>query len=1178
MSPLFLLLASVAVGISVMLAVRFQLVLRPLPSIVTASVSRLTRSLQSLLRTVGTAVPTRLLWVGVIGTLAITTATSLRTAAFNNTVELPIEVLPPDGASPHIEPVTLSISNASGIDSMYIQGHHLDYHKSEYADQNGYDTKASFRVNGGPWVAISNATSVCRFPESQYGCIGGPYNTLRLRVDATRSGAWRDGSNLVEFRFNGTEGISSGYRILEIDVLAGSMSRMGNTTFVEANPDSWGPATSNPADLAEGRDLFQQRNLLTEGPDGLDIVASCADCHARDGRDLWYYNFSNRSIEARSRFHGLSQSDAEKISSWIRTLHTGPDAEYFELPAGMTVGDLGRPWNPPYQPGPGTDDRPVEQWAAGAGLDWVLDTDAETKEYLFPDGLNGPSAESIASTESTLNVREIPVAVPFPDISEWWPDYHPLDAYGDPFLDMDVYQGYQDILALNDPTVRDREVQDAISGDRRFSGILSYFDDFHQDGINVTPQGRFGETWDMEAQVKHSFQLWQLMKTWEAMHRYDLEDIAPDVLPGRTDEIRDDRDTVPGGEKYQWFHQNQIAWWAAPHMNSRPYFPGTSPYQTQAQNQFFSHTWYQLQLTLNAGSRWPNGNKPMDWKYHFDLLSETSMAYDVPAGWRYTLSFIKQQQMYDTGKPIGRSSWFVRHTHPRWLFREGKGRRAMWQAMGSDHLEVLELVTRSFVETSMHYADSTPADDPYGAQAWPRSSDPQVEEVEPFGYTPTFNEGFHHSRYKANGFYLMAGELFGRGADPAVVDELARWGDAMWPNGDWSQWFATDGQAEVSLNQGWNLISADVAPDTPNMESIFADIEGDVVIVKNELGESYVPGYEINTIGEWSNAQAYKVFVNAPRTLLISGTEMNASSDISLSAGWNYVGYWPDTAMPAEEAFASLGSDLVIAKDVAGNAYVPAENVNTLHDGTGEVRPGQGYQVYVASDAVLSYPDIATSGGTPRASSETGSSTVGPASGVAASSTVIVHGESLDDGTRVLALTDEGDMVGAGTVTNGRALVRVWADNPQTAVVDGASPNQSLQFAILSDASEEPLPLDHVRDIISGRPAAKTIQYADNQILVARVDAEPVEVDLEQNYPNPARTTTTIEYTVPSAGTIQLQVYDLLGRKVATLVDEEKGPGRHSVSVDASRFSSGVYFYRLRAGGTIESRKMVVVK
>ena len=917
-------------------------------------------TIQSITRTATSAIPTSLIWLGLLGLLAATTAASLRTATISTTVELPIEVFSPDGASPHIESITVSISDPAGIDSMYIQGHQLDYHKSEYADQNGYDTKASYRVNSGPWVPISNVTATCRYPEAEYECIGGPYNTLRLRVDATQSGAWQSGPNLIEFRFNGTEGISSGYRILDLDVLASSFSRIGATTFTQADPDTWTPATTDPADLAEGRDLFQQRNLLTEGPDGPDLIASCADCHARDGRDLWYYNFSNRSIEARSRFHGLSQTEAEKISSWIRTLHTGSEAEHFDLPTGVTVGDLGRPWNPPYQPGPSIDDRPVELWAAGAGLEWVLDNDADTKQHLFPDGLNSESAKSIASTETTMNVREIPIAVPLPDISEWWPDYHPFDVYGESeILNSSMWSAYEDIQSLDDPAVRDSEIQAAANGTRRFSGILSYFDDFHQGGNNYTMEPRFANNLDLELQGRHAFQQWQLMKTWEAMTRNDLEDIAPQILPGRTDEIRDDRSVVPGGEKYQWFHQNQIIWWAAPHMSARPDFPGMSPYPTPAQNQFFSHTWYQLQMTLNAGTRWPNGNKPMDWKYHFDLLSEASAAYGVPAGWRYFQGYLKMIEMYDTGKPISGSSWFIRHIHPRWMFRTGKGRQAMWDAMGPDYLDVLELSTEAFVNGSSFWADSTPDSDPYGADAWPRgtSGNLWIDEVESKSYVPSFTDGYHHTCCRANGFYKMADDLTARGADPAVVDDLAQWGNAMWPEGNWSQWFAATGQQEISLRHGWNLVSANITPESPSMESVFEGLNSDVVLVKDEQGESYVPAYGANSIGSWEVAEAYKVYSTAPRTLTITGAATSGNSSIYLNAGWNYVSYWPEEPMPAEDAFASLGSDLVVVRDLNGNEYRPGDDINTLHDGTGEVRPGHGYQVYVLNDAELTYPD-----------------------------------------------------------------------------------------------------------------------------------------------------------------------------------------------------------------------------
>ncbi len=905
----------------------------------------------------GLRTPASVFYLCAVALLATATVVSFRAVMPATTVELPIEVFPPDGSSPHVESVMVDITDPSGIDHLFLKGHHLGYHKSDYADQNGYDQKASVRINGGSWTPISNATSTCRFPEEQYECIGGPYNTLRLEVDATQSGDWTSGNNLIEFRFNGTEGISSGYRILELDVLAGSESRLGETTFTKDDPDSWSPTLTDPDSLSDGKSLFQERDILLESPDGPQIVASCADCHARDGRDLWYYNFSSRSIQARARYHGLSQSKAVKISSWIRSLPDGPDGDRFDLPSGVTVGDLGRPWNPPYQPGPNIDDRPVEQWAAGAGLEWVLDSDQETKQYLFPNGLNGSEAESIASTETTLNVREIPIAVPLPDILEWWPDYHPLDVYGEStFLNSEIWSKYQDILTLEDPTVRQNEIDAAANGSRRWSGIRSYFDDFHRGGTSLTMQSRFANDFALGRLAAMSFQQWQLMKNWEAMHRYDLEDIAPTILPGRTDEIRDDRSTVPGGEKYQWFHQNQIPWWVAPHMNARPDYPEDAPYPTPEQNSFFSHTWYQLQMTLNAGSRWPNGNKPMDWKYHFGHLPNTMSEYGVAGGWRYTLGYLKMIEMYDTGKSIDGSSWFIRHSHPRWMFFTYKGRGEMWTAMGSDYLRVLELITQSFLETSINYADSTPESDTYGADAWPRgesSTDVGIEEVEPESHVPSFENGYHHSDYKANGFYLMADDLSSRGADPQVIDQLARWGEAMWSEGNWEQWFQSTSTSSqnISLNRGWNLISSSLSPSDNSISSIFSDVESDLAVVQNQQGDAYDPTSSNNTLDTWDDSQGYRVYMTSEQTMSIDGTALESPS-LSLEQGWNLIPYYPSSEMPVADAFASISDEVDVVKDQAGNSYIPARDLNEI----GSLMPGQAYKVYVNTATTFSYP------------------------------------------------------------------------------------------------------------------------------------------------------------------------------------------------------------------------------
>jgi len=89
----------------------------------------------------------------------------------------------------------------------------------------------------------------------------------------------------------------------------------------------------------------------------------------------------------------------------------------------------------------------------------------------------------------------------------------------------------------------------------------------------------------------------------------------------------------------------------------------------------------------------------------------------------------------------------------------------------------------------------------------------------------------------------------------------------------------------------------------------------------------------------------------------------------------------------------------------------------------------------------------------------------------------------------------------------------------------------------------------------------------------------PQSFILSQNYPNPFNPITSIKYTIPSASRVSLKVYDILGREVKTLVDEEKSAGDHTVTFDGSNLPSGTYFYRLQANsGFVRTKKMVLVK
>ncbi len=86
------------------------------------------------------------------------------------------------------------------------------------------------------------------------------------------------------------------------------------------------------------------------------------------------------------------------------------------------------------------------------------------------------------------------------------------------------------------------------------------------------------------------------------------------------------------------------------------------------------------------------------------------------------------------------------------------------------------------------------------------------------------------------------------------------------------------------------------------------------------------------------------------------------------------------------------------------------------------------------------------------------------------------------------------------------------------------------------------------------------------------------QVYLLGNFPNPFNPSTEISFSLPNASDVKLEVYNIMGQKVATVIDGLFEAGDHTAMWDASSFSSGVYFYRLEAGEFVETRKMVLLK
>lgn len=115
----------------------------------------------------------------------------------------------------------------------------------------------------------------------------------------------------------------------------------------------------------------------------------------------------------------------------------------------------------------------------------------------------------------------------------------------------------------------------------------------------------------------------------------------------------------------------------------------------------------------------------------------------------------------------------------------------------------------------------------------------------------------------------------------------------------------------------------------------------------------------------------------------------------------------------------------------------------------------------------------------------------------------------------------------------------------------------------------------------SGSNFSVTIGFWQVTSIVTSVENEeilPIEFRLYNNFPNPFNPSTTIKFDIAERGLVTLKVYDILGREISTLVNEEKDIGRYEVSFGLPYLASGIYIYRLEAGSFVNVKKMLLIK
>jgi hypothetical protein len=403
----------------------------------------------------------------------------------------------------------------------------------------------------------------------------------------------------------------------------------------------------------------------------------------------------------------------------------------------------------------------------------------------------------------------------------------------------------------------------------------------------------------------------------------------------------------------------------------------------------------------------------------------------------------------------------------------------------------------------------------------------------------------------------------------------------------------------IPLTAGWNILSLTVVPSNPGMVQILQPLidVGQLVKVQDEQGNALerLPGIGwINSIGNWGITEGYYLRVTASSSLTVTGAPAPLPLQVSLSNGWNIIGYPRSAPVNALTAFQPLITQnrLVKVQDESGNAI---ENLPVLGwvNNIGTLKAGEGYYLRVNGATSLTYnADGSTSKAAPVATVQ-GATHFRPAFTGNPFDPMNLY-VRIDAGTGIapgseLALFDGDRCVGTKVITEehfrgGIVPIAAGMDDPATDEPDGFLPGHTVTVRGWDGKTEAGFTFP------AAGGASPVFAARESGILVLEKGAGlPVTAVLLEGYPNPFNPVTTIRYSVPGANGLQptvepelsnvvLAVYDLLGREVAVLVQERQAPGAYEVRFNAGSLASGIYTCRVQAGTRSGMLKLALVR
>ncbi len=377
----------------------------------------------------------------------------------------------------------------------------------------------------------------------------------------------------------------------------------------------------------------------------------------------------------------------------------------------------------------------------------------------------------------------------------------------------------------------------------------------------------------------------------------------------------------------------------------------------------------------------------------------------------------------------------------------------------------------------------------------------------------------------------------------------------------------------MPLSEGWNFNSINVVPENLDVREIVRPLveAGQLVILKNGAGQFYMPDQDFINIDGWNVAEGYQIYVNADTELRINGAVIPADLPIALDEGWNMISYYPIQPVDAIVAMENIADVLDIVKNGLGQFYMPEFGFSNI----GDMIEAQGYQVKVseAVDLVYNVPMLDQLAAERPQSPRVLPSHFAVSAGSDAFMPMLVMANRSLAGCEISAVNSAGRVLGAGVVDNdGRCGFSIWGDNSATAQIDGAEDGDAFTFILWNGTEEMPVKLE----MLHGQAVWNADGYAAGKLYGD--GATPVVFGIHDSYPNPTNGPVRLSFGLENDGLVSLSAYDLTGRQVGVLLNQQVRAGYHQVTWNTDKVPSGVYLLRLNAASLSAISKVAVVK